>query len=632
MSRVVVSALTIYPVKSCAPVPLSEAKVSRTGFAGDRTYLIANLDGQFVTGRTHPQITALNVKLTAQGVELQYPGMACLSLEHAQFSAEHRRCEVWGSEISGQYCGDVAQQWISDAIGDNLQLLYFSDASKRLVADQGESQVGFADGFPYLLTTEQSLQDLNRRLLAPVSMDNFRPNIVLSGSTAFAEDEWAQIRIGEVIFDAPKPCGRCNFTTVDPSSHRTDPTGEPLRTLSSFRKAVGDSEVVFGENLIAQNEGVIRVGDEVEILKRKPRPDYPAVSTPTLQRFSAAATAGANTLQLRCVDVIEETSSVKTFVFCTDPAIALNYFPGQFITLHLEIAGRAYSRCYTLSSSPSRAHTLSISVKREVEGVVSNWLHQHMTKGGQVSAAAPAGVFHLGPHSADKLLLLSAGVGITPMLSVLRYITDLSLPLAVHFHHSARRYEDIVARHELEMLASRHANVSLSFNLTGVESESRLQAPVFFARLRKEMLAAVCPDLASRDVMVCGPQDYMDKAREHLTALGLPAQRYHDESFVIAEPPVAQQTDVGGSFAVEFVQSGVTVSVDPEQTVLEAAEEAGIDIDYSCRGGVCGSCVTDLLSGELEASMALALSAEDIANGEFLPCCSYARSDLKVDA
>ncbi|CDL09508.1 Flavodoxin reductases (ferredoxin-NADPH reductases) family 1 [Klebsiella pneumoniae IS43] len=130
--------------------------------------------------------------------------------------------------------------------------------------------LSFADGYPYLLANEASLRDLQQRCPASVSIEQFRPNLVVTGAAAWDEDSWKVIRIGEVVFDVAKPCSRCIFTTVSPERGQKHPAGEPLETLKRFRTALDNGDVDFGQNLIARNSGVIRVGDEVEILTRGP--------------------------------------------------------------------------------------------------------------------------------------------------------------------------------------------------------------------------------------------------------------------------------------------------------------------------------------------------------------------------
>ncbi|MFT5706563.1 MAG: ferredoxin, partial [Oceanospirillaceae bacterium] len=149
-------------------------------------------------------------------------------------------------------------------------------------------------------------------------------------------------------------------------------------------------------------------------------------------------------------------------------------------------------------------------------------------------------------------------------------------------------------------------------------------------RVTANMLKGYCNDVAEREVFVCGPEEFMSYAQQILTQLSLPAEQYHQESFVIDSQVPSEEIDQG-RYKLKFLQSGLEVEVDGDQTILDAAEQMGIYPDYSCLAGICGSCNSQLVSGTIHAPDAMALDEEDKANGEFLPCCSYARSDLEID-
>lgn len=160
-----------------------------------------------------------------------------------------------------------------------MQLRWVGPQLTRRVKRHAGVPLSFADGFPYLLVNDASLRDLQQRCPAGVQVEQFRPNIVVSGAAAWEEDSWKVIRIGEVIFDVAKPCSRCIFTTVSPEKGQKHPSGEPLATLQTFRTAPDNGDVDFGLNLIARNSGVIRVGDEVEVLSTGPARVYGAADT-----------------------------------------------------------------------------------------------------------------------------------------------------------------------------------------------------------------------------------------------------------------------------------------------------------------------------------------------------------------
>ena len=647
MSNAYVSSLAIYPLKSSAAISCETVKVLGTGLQGDRRFMLTKLDGSFITGRTHPKISSISSYYRGDDLVLQHPSCEELLLQPQHFSSSYFPTSVWGTSFMGQGCGLSADQWISELLGEPLRILYFGEQSKRKVNKHEVHEVGFADGFPLLLVNDNSLQHLNQRLPAPISMANFRPNITIAGLPAWQEDEWAKIRIGEVLFELPKPCSRCVFTTVDPHTQQPDKNLEPLKTLTSYRQEQDGTNVMFGENMLALNSGTIKIGDKVEVIKTKARPVYQDNWQPAQARLAKQLTISADTNSsqtlpgtdvastihnkelLRCVQVIDETADVKTFKFIADPIVRFGYLPGQFITLHAEIDKQLENRCYTLSSSPSRPDLISITVKRVEGGLFSNWLHDSFAVGSSIECTKASGVFYLQSSSRTKLLLLSAGSGITPMLSIARYITDLSLNIDIQFHHSARTDEDLICFEELQLLAAQHANLYLSCNFTRQSDVANCDIDHFFGRLSTDMLNQFSSDLLEREVFVCGPDEFMTNAQMLLTQLNLPGSQYHQESFVIDVAPPEHDAS-NRTYKVNFLQSGIEVQISGDQTILEAAEEAGITPDYSCLAGICGTCNSKLVNGELHAPNAMAIDTED-GSGDFLPCCSYARSDLDVN-
>ncbi len=259
------SSLHIYPVKSTAGIALSRAFVERAGLAFDRRFVLADRDGRFLTARKHPRLLQVRATPTLDGLVLSATGCSDLRLRYEAFPSEYRTISVWDDEIEGQHCSDAADRWFSDWLGLECNLRYFGTHSRRQTDRAPVSPVAFADGYPLLLIGEASLADLNARLPTPVSMAQFRPNLVIAGSDAFAEDNWRRIRIGSLELERVKPCARCVLTTIDPATAQRHPRQEPLRTLSGYRRD-SDGQVNFGQNLVPLGEGVLEVGMEVEIL------------------------------------------------------------------------------------------------------------------------------------------------------------------------------------------------------------------------------------------------------------------------------------------------------------------------------------------------------------------------------
>ncbi len=262
------SQLHVYPIKSTTGISLNRSHVSPRGLSFDRDFILRDPKGRFITARTHPKLVRVEASLTPGGLLLSAPGMPNLAVSYAAFSDQYLDVKVWGSEISAQHCQTDADHWFTAYLETECQLVYFGEQSQREVDGHEGQPVSFADGYPLLLISQGSLNDLNSKCPAPISFAHMRPNLVISSIAPFAEDSWSQIRIGEVEFDVVEACSRCVFTTVDPKTGVRNEFKEPLKTLKQYRRDE-KGEVFFGQNLIPRNQGVIRVGDSVEILGGK---------------------------------------------------------------------------------------------------------------------------------------------------------------------------------------------------------------------------------------------------------------------------------------------------------------------------------------------------------------------------
>jgi uncharacterized protein YcbX len=261
-----VSALSWYPVKSCRGSSLSEAVIGARGIVGDRSFMLVDADGRFLSQREHARMALIEPRLTEETLSLTAPGSEAISIPVLTQGAR-REVTVWRDRCEAVDQGDAAAEWASSFLGVSCRLVRIADDAVRAVdrdfAVSDGDQVGFADGYPFLLTTEESLADLNGRMAAALPMNRFRPNIVLAGLEPFAEDDWQRVRIGEIVFAVVKPCARCAITTTNQAT--AERGKEPLRTLATYRQVPGKG-VMFGQNLIHLSTGVIHVGDPVELI------------------------------------------------------------------------------------------------------------------------------------------------------------------------------------------------------------------------------------------------------------------------------------------------------------------------------------------------------------------------------
>ncbi len=265
MTVLTLSALYRYPVKSLRGEAYGALEVGRSGLCGDRQWMVVDRAGRFVTQRQQPRMALVSTRLADDGtLHLAAPGMPDLTV--ASGGAACTEVVVWGDRLEAALAGVEAHAWLSDFLALDCRLVRFAEDVSRAVdpayAAAGD-QVAFADGFPFLLISQASLDDLNARLERPVPMLRFRPNLVVEGCAPYAEDGWRRIRIGDVGFRVAKPCSRCIIPTIDPATGERG--REPLRTLMTYRRR--DNKVFFGQNLVHDGGGRLTVGMPVEVLE-----------------------------------------------------------------------------------------------------------------------------------------------------------------------------------------------------------------------------------------------------------------------------------------------------------------------------------------------------------------------------
>ena len=260
---ITLSELHIYPVKSLGGIALTEARVTERGLEHDRRWMVVDPMGEFFTQRDFPKMATVWVDVNADSLSLAAPDRDTIEVPFSYAPSPAMRVQVWNSNVEAHAVSAEADAWLSAHLGTPCRLVYMPDTTRRACNPDragADKVVSFADGYPFLVTNEASLADLNRRAGTQLPMNRFRSNLVVRGAQAWAEDDWNEFTIGEVRFKVTKPCGRCQVTTTDQATGEVRGP-EPLATLSTFR----DSEygVRFGVNLVALSGGEVRVGDPV---------------------------------------------------------------------------------------------------------------------------------------------------------------------------------------------------------------------------------------------------------------------------------------------------------------------------------------------------------------------------------
>lgn len=265
MSNIIVSQLSIYPVKSCREINLKISQVEAFGLKDDRRWMIVDENGVMLTQRKLAKMCLIQPELIENHLILKHSSMHNLHVE-LPLSNEKVQVKVWGDLCLAYDAGDEAANWLSHVLSMQCRLVYFPEDEFRQVdlnyAKQGD-KTAFSDGFPFLLISQASLDDLNQRLVKPITMNRFRPNIVVQGCAAFEEDDWKKIRIGDITFRIVKPCSRCVIPSINIETAERE--NEPTKTLATYRK--NNNKIFFGQNVIAEMAGNIEVGMPVEVIE-----------------------------------------------------------------------------------------------------------------------------------------------------------------------------------------------------------------------------------------------------------------------------------------------------------------------------------------------------------------------------
>lgn len=365
-----------------------------------------------------------------------------------------------------------------------------------------------------------------------------------------------------------------------------------------------------------------------------------------------------------CTDVRAETHDVKTFTFRSREDRYFSFMAGQYFSFDFDIDGQCLSRCYSVSTSALMTHSISVTVKRVEGGSVSNWLHEKLTPGTAVRAMGPSGKFTLDGNPEDKYLFITGGAGITPVMSMVRTLSDARKFPNIMFFHASRSTQDLIFEDELRWRAKTTPNFRLFF--LPERTEDGTPHAGIAGRVNEALLSMVVPDLVQRRIMCCGPAPFMRAVRELATKLGVPVNQYFEENFAggdvgaatpqhapsssspagTAQVAAAAETSAHvastvaakvaapiaeNTFQLKLVKQDKTIAVASKDKLLDAMRQSGLHIPSSCGEGLCGTCKTKLVSGQVHMEHAGGIRQREIDAGFFLPCCSTALSDLVID-
>lgn len=340
--------------------------------------------------------------------------------------------------------------------------------------------------------------------------------------------------------------------------------------------------------------------------------------------------------QLRVCRIFQEAPGIKTYHLASTHEVALpfTYYPGQFITLTALINGKTIRRSYTMASTPTQLHYCAITVKREEQGLFSRYLHDEIKEGDLLEVMGPNGKFTFTGEEAKSIVLICGGVGITPMMSIIRYLTDIGWHNDIYLLYCCRTTSEFLFREELEQLQERYLNLHVYASMLRSEGTIWMGLQGLFT---KNIISHLVPDIASHHIHVCGPPAMMEAILGSLKELKVPADLILTEAFGPEKKPEIAQEDLVTIKAetramISFRKSEKMVPILPDCTLLEIAEANGIAIDNACRTGQCGLCKVTLLSGEVTMACEDALSKEDKQQGLILACQAKATQNIEVDA
>ncbi len=327
---------------------------------------------------------------------------------------------------------------------------------------------------------------------------------------------------------------------------------------------------------------------------------------------------------LVCTGIVPEGPNVKTYTFRSPSGRWFNFDAGQFITLELPVGGKVLHNTYTISSSPSRPLSISITVKAQLDSIGTRWIFDNVETGTKLKVYGPAGLFSFQNNLSDKYMFISAGSGITPMMSMTSFLFDHGEEADICFINCARRPSEIILRSQLEFMATRVPGIKIHYVVQ--EDDPFHVWTGYRGRLNQLMLGLMAPDYLEREVFCCGPESFMVSVRSMLEAFGFDMSRYHEESFVapIEEESEVPDNELPSASQVEmiFQSSDVSVACDTNDTVLAIAKSAGLNIPSACTFGVCGTCKVKKLSGDVQMVHNGGISQADIDAGFILACCS----------
>lgn len=351
--------------------------------------------------------------------------------------------------------------------------------------------------------------------------------------------------------------------------------------------------------------------------------------------------AGPYSGPLTVTGIFRETHDVKTFRLTngTGGVMPFTFEPGQFVTFILDIPGQSkpVRRSYTIASSPTERDYIEVTIKREEHGLVSRFMHDQVKRHDILNVKVPGGRFYFNGENKNSVVLISGGVGITPMMSAVRYLTTRCWSGEIYFLFCTRSTRDFIFEQELTYLQQRFTNLHVLVSMTRAEGTSWMGPQ---GRFSSRQIAEFVPNIQDRDCHICGPVPMMDAIKAMLQELKVPSDQIKTEAFGPVKAPASLENEMSADESgqeqstghqVNFTVSNKTMICPPDQTLLEAAEAVDIEIENSCRAGSCGSCMVRLQEGDVSMEVDDALTEQEKNQGFVLACQAIPKTSVKVE-
>ncbi|MDQ3258853.1 MAG: 2Fe-2S iron-sulfur cluster-binding protein [Acidobacteriota bacterium] len=511
--------------------------------------------------------------------------------------------------------------------------IFESGVAARRALSEGRAPRGVAlRWFKKEMNLAPPIPEEPRALLGVTPFHLFTMALLVAFALAMVAMYFFKMRRAAALF------GRLDPDTNSPPPGSSPPPATPPSPATGTSAAAATSP--GGSSVVPVSSGdAAKAADQPSSPPAAGSPPASPAPPPAVSEAAAVSPLTANWRgRLRVVSIVTETPSVKT-IRLLPPSdhhfLPFTFVPGQFLNVAFGIGGARMNRSYSISSSPTVSEYVELTVRRESRGAVSRHIVDLLKVGDHVEAGGPVGRFIFTGTEADSIVLISSGVGITPMMSIARYLTERLWAGDIFFIYTCRTPADFIFADEVAALERRNPKLCVAVTISQAEGTDWKGHR---GRITKEWLTQTIPRLASRRIHLCGPPAMMDAVKAILTELEIPPDQVKTEAFGTPRPApaaagtTAKPTAPATGPLVTFSQNNKSSKIRDGQTILELSEELDIGIEYSCRVGTCGVCKVKMTSGEVEMEVQDALDAEDKTNGFILACQAKPLSEVAVEA